>query len=206
MNHVVTAYDGFMRDVPASSIAEPRLITIALVGASCSGKSAYVERLISGAFVEKHEPTPGVRIRALSWLVRSRGVERELSIVLADCSGHPGYAQCVTQSLLTTDVALVFTNDDESVTRGWLERCDGLRVPTILCASRQDKRKSRGAQRLSALLWGKRAATEPSRLGFEISARSCYNLEKPILWALRRCFGDAELSLVTVERLPEHQN
>jgi GTPase SAR1 family protein len=206
MNVAGSAYDRFMREAPACSIAEPRLVTIALVGASCSGKSAYVERLVSGAFVEPYEQTPGVRIRALTWLVRSRGVERELSIALADCGGHPVYAACVKQSLLTTDVALVFTNDDDSATRGWLARCDELRVPTILCASRQDKRKSRGAQRLSKLLWEERAATEPPRLGFEISSRSCYNLEKPVLWALRRCFGDAELSLVTVERLPEHQS
>jgi GTP-binding nuclear protein Ran len=151
---------------------------IVIVGDANVGKTSYVERLITGNFIEDYEPTLGASVRQY----KRNGVTYNFW----DCAGDPELAgEKIPECFLRADGAIVMFNafkpfnaeivakDQEKWTRLLLEKVPG--IPIIFCGNLAE--------------WiGREYGKHPY---YPMSVKDCFNLEKPFEY-FESCFCECE--------------
>jgi len=171
--------------------SQPLTYKIVVAGATGVGKSCFLRRHRSGEFVKEHIPTMGVEVHPLVFHT-TRG---PVTFKMWDLAGAPEYAGLgdgyyqgahgllvlfdltAPQSLFTAVAAL----DEHLRPAGE----GGAPLAAVLCRTKVDLYGSDGS--------GKPSKPYSKVPYYEISARSCYNYEKPFLSLARQLTGDAEL-------------
>lgn len=174
-----------------------RTFKIIVAGASGVGKSCFIRRRRSGEFEARYIATMGAEVYPLAFHT-THGL---ITFKMWDLAGDPKFAGLGDGYYAGADGLLVFydlTSPGTLVTA-----CDILdahlggggmpfaRRAAVLCGAKQDRT-------------GGAAATMkpyPKVPYFEVSARSCYNYEKPFLSLARQLTGDPELDFVDAPAL-----
>ncbi|WP_448811571.1 elongation factor G [Agromyces bauzanensis] len=152
-----TGAGGFM-----NSAENPTHRTVALVGATGSGKTTLAEALLhragaisragtveQGSTVCDHEPeeiargtTLGLSLAALSWACPDGSVQE---LTLADTPGHPDFVIGVDTALSVADVAVVVVSAVDGVTAGtrfaW-SAAEAAGVPRMVVVTQEDKARA----------------------------------------------------------------
>lgn len=145
------------------------MFTIAVIGPSGAGKTAWIARHVSRQFVRKPSATTVITPHYTVWNTTSG----EVSVILLDC---PAGVTPVADSYI-------------HITHPYPSRQELSISPeknTVLCVSKSDILEDSGLQRVSSVY--KR---------FHISSCSNYNYEKPILHSLRMLLADDNLEFST---------
>ena len=160
-------------------------IKIGVVGRKQSGKSTYIKRITTSQFISEYVPTIGLQSTILQqkFVINDKVVTINITLVED------------TKIVQKYDVIMIFIDEDESP----LENFDYFislpkpSVPTIICSTKGDI-KSRawyGGNKkdgVVAFLCHKKGYYV-----YQISSRSNYNLEKPILHLVRKVLKDENI-------------
>ena len=191
-----------MSSASISVSAQPehhRRFKILVVGPAGVGKTAFVHRHRTGAFDKAYIATMGVEVVPLSFYTTKGLVE----LMMWDCAGKAEYAGLgdyywngADGAILMFDVSGLPTyRQIPALHRAMMEHNPDL--PVVLCGNKVDCRDRQVKPEM--ITYHRRAGLQY----YDISARSCYNFEKPILYLLRKLMGDPELAFV--EAPPVHE-
>nr|QBK85217.1 MAG: Ras family GTPase [Iridovirus LCIVAC01] len=132
---------------------------IVIVGDANVGKTSYVERLITGNFIEDYEPTLGVSVRQY----KRNGVTYHLW----DCAGNPKLGdEKMSECFSEADGAIVMFDAFKHHTK-YLEKWTSLfpGIPICFCTNKQD--------------WAVKAKYQGKYPCYPMSVKDGYNIEKP---------------------------
>ncbi|KAL3745077.1 hypothetical protein ACJRO7_014223 [Eucalyptus globulus] len=168
---------------------DPRF-KLLIVGDKGTGKTTFLKRLIPEEFEEKYEPTTDVEPHSLNFSTNRGG-----GTIWFDCLDTPGQVlrdgyyipgQC---AIIMFDVTARSTYKNVP---GWhsdlCRACEN--IPIVLCGNKVDV-QNRQVQARQVTFWRKKNLQY-----YEISAKSKYNLEKPLLYLARKLTGDPNLHFV----------
>jgi len=146
-----------------------------LVGDSGTGKTAYMDRVVSGEF---GNPTVTIGVNVCEYNVRLSG-KPSVCIQFWDCGGgfnelHKSYYQGAKGAIVMFDVhdPTSFQNVPTWI-RKIREHCGS--IPIVVCGNKIDL-----LDRQVSVQECKELARQEKY--FDLSVRSCYNWEKPLLW------------------------
>jgi len=188
-------YDQFLQNcIPREGLGtgERPILKILVVGNSGAGKTTFITRQTTGQFVKEYVPTPGATIQGIQLHVTSETYIGDVLVLFYEMGGDKVWRECHQAALSGMDGAILMTDSNKRV-KYWLERVKKYSgdIPVILCSTKNDIEPS--AQRITEYLAELVRANLGKYLVFEISSRSNYNFEKPVLWLLRRCLGLKDL-------------
>lgn len=151
---------------------------IVLVGDGGVGKTAYINRLRTGDFEKKYNPTIGLEVAPLH-LRTNKG---DLILNIWDCAGQsrglaPADYTCgVDGAIIMFDVGSCASYKNVDFWRAKIP----VHIPIVLCGNKCDVKERR---------------VRPSEIDtdleyYDISAKSNYNFEKPFLYLVKSLLGD----------------
>jgi GTP-binding nuclear protein Ran len=175
---------------PCGPASRPHEFKVIVAGASGAGKTAYVRRHRTGAFKARHhEPTLGVEVHPL----RFHTTAGPVTLKVWDLAGEPQWAGLGEGYYAEAQGLLAFYDltrlETLAAARAVLEGHAGL--PAVLVGAKVDLTDG-NVVRVHPLGAGP-AADLPF---WEVSARTGYNFEKPVLSLMRFLVGDPALQFV----------
>lgn len=190
----------FFNNMVAREVDKNIPLQIVILGEPRTGKTAFIRRYTTCHYYreEQYTPTMGIETTQTHIWINSRGKITRIKVILHEVGNlvtNDDFAEIMKKS----NIALVFFNTNlrggvADINR-MLGYCDSYSIPTLLVASRCDeklKNGSPGDRLLANYIW-KQPPHLPPRMGMEMSSLSCYNLDRPILWAARKWYGDRDL-------------
>uniref|UniRef100_A0A6C0ELN0 GTP-binding nuclear protein n=1 Tax=viral metagenome TaxID=1070528 RepID=A0A6C0ELN0_9ZZZZ len=168
---------------------------IVIIGDSGMGKSSYVERFKSGSFLKEHKPTMGVEVSPLGFFTNKGYVIANVW----DCAGKKELGMLEDAYWVGANGAMIFfdlTNPESYAnTKMWLKKLRFVcpNIPVILCGNKCDL----GARINRADITLQKS--DKLTLYFDLSAKSCYNQDKPFLHLFRALFKARDLAFVDAE-------
>ena len=158
-------------------------LKIVLVGPAESGKTAYLNRFIHGDFDEHYKPTVGCEVHPITFNT-SIG---EIRVNFWDMAGQDKYGGFAFGHAIAADCAIVFRDSADSGPSN-TEIASGIaaseNVKKVYVCSKCD------------LDFDSTPTYVRDQLFYQISAKSNYNFEKPILSLFRQVTGNNNLTLV----------
>jgi GTP-binding nuclear protein Ran len=170
----------------------PRMSTfkIVVIGPQRAGKTTYVTRLRTGEFHATYHPTLGVDVHPYR-LTTTHG---PVCVNFWDCAGAPEFAGLGPDYYRGAHGALVMvdltqTNPVESITH-WIDHFHQVspQAPIVVVGTHQDAHNE-GPNLIYIATWLHSGPFERGVHYYSISARSNYNLEKPLQELLRMLMG-----------------
>lgn len=168
---------------------------IVLVGNSAVGKTAFIERHISGKFVSEYTPTIGVDVRQLVFKTNYGYVNFDVW----DCAGKKEFEGLGDGYYINADgcIAMFSVTSKVSYTDipSWINVVNGVvgKIPTIVCGNFTDK-LVRAVSPKSITIHHNNGADSY----FDVSAKSTYNYEKPFLFLARALMKKTDLHFVAI--------
>ena len=165
---------------------------ICIVGDGGVGKTTYIERMKTGEFIKKYNPTIGSEVRALQFYTN----KDKYNINLWDCAGLPQFKGLGKSYFIGAHAfILMFDLTNKASYQNLFNHYTRIKSvcpdsPIVLCGNKVDcghlavKQHSITFHRKRNLQY------------FDISAMSNYNFEKPFLYLLRKLTDDPFLHFV----------
>jgi len=144
-------------------------ISIGIIGSKNSGKSTYIQRLVNGNFVAEYHPTLDIATSNLTWNTNLGPVKIEL-VEYPENQQHGSHDSIISMSLLSEYPTIYGVADIHLFTK----------FDTLAEDTNTTKINS----------FSKRYLQGRSTLCWQLSSKSNFNLEKPLLAALRKKFGN----------------
>jgi GTP-binding nuclear protein Ran len=173
---------------------------IVVIGPSQAGKTTYLTRLRTGEFQTTHQPTLGVDVHPY----RVTTTHGPVCVNFWDCAGAPeftslgsGYYNVAHGALVVVD--LNQPNVVESII-SWIDQFHQVcpESPIVVVGTKQDLHNE-GPNLIHLATWLHSGPFERGIRYYSVSARSNYNLEKPLVELLRMLKGS---TLQIVENPP----
>ena len=154
-----------------------------LVGDAAVGKTTWITRLQTGEFSKKYIATLGVGVKPLDFSTTTGDVVFNVW----DCAGErEGYWTNADCAIVMYDCTSTITKESVPF---WIQRVKevcGPNIPIVVAANKVD------LERCKFCL----TKVKEADFQYSISARSCYNLEKPFLFLARKLQKDINLKFV----------
>lgn len=149
---------------------------VALIGPPCTGKSTYINRIITGEYEKKYIPTIGVEVNIFCWYTNYG----KITFYIRDCAGDERFgANKINNCFTDTDAAILFcTKDNEEEKYETMFRNMNTSSPIIRVMNKYDEQ------------------FRNSKNVIHISAKSCYNFSKPWTKLIRTLTGLQDIILV----------
>lgn len=161
-------------------------IKIGVVGRSGSGKSTFIKRLSTGQFRREYQPTYGLEETRITYNFILNGISIQLNIKLIE-------DKKIVQKY---NAIIVFMDEDESLIDNfkYFNSLPQLDVPIVICSTKGDEKSRawyRGNKRKGAVatLCHKR-----NYHVYQISSLNNYNIEKPILYLIRKILDNDSIT------------
>lgn len=171
--------------------------TIDLIGTPCVGKSTFIERINIGTFRKAYQPDRLTQELSLTFNTNYGLIDfhtREISDYLDFESYHPIADGAIV--MFSVDSRESFETAEHSMD-SVVHRPRG-DIPTVICGNKADLKRPVVMQRLISTRrdeWSSRYSEDLIHY-YHISAKSNYNIGKPILWLARKLTGHEDLLLL----------
>jgi len=161
-----------------------------LVGETCTGKTTFIKRHTTGEFEKKYNPTLKSQVHRLTFYTN-------LGKIVFNCWDNPGQMQldmCDRQKVKGNAGVVMFdvtsTHSYSRVPKFYedLTQVCG-NIPIALCGNKVDADDRKVMQK--DILFHK---NKPNVEYYDISAKTNYNFEKPLLWIARQLCGNMGLA------------
>ncbi len=178
---------------------------IVMVGGGGVGKSAFLERHISGGFRKHYQPTLGVEVHPMLFHTNYGPIK----LNIWDCAGQEKFGGLRDGYYLQADGAIVMFAVDSKLSHRevpfWYRDVSRVApsIPTVICGNKVDL-PERQVKIRDTTIHHKLvdASGEPIPAAYyELSAKSNHNFEKPILWLGRQLMGHEDLRFVETPEL-----
>lgn len=166
--------------------------TVALVGDGGVGKTAYMKRFVNGGFEQRYLPTMGMEEHIIIFPT----TDGRIRFTVRDLAGQEKFRGTPSQYYEGCDVAIIMFDVTSAMTSksitNWKNEirtylCD---VPILVIGTKVDIRDRKVNSSTGRRYW------KPHEK-YEVSAKSCYNLDKPFLYLARILTGNRNLNFTT---------
>ena len=165
---------------------------ITLIGDGDVGKTTWIKRHMTGEFEKNYNATLGVEIQQLTF---STNVG-QIVFNIWDTAGQEKFSELAAGYYTESDAAIIMFDIGSTVTFKnvpiWLKEFKEIckDVPIVIVGNKIDIKE----QKVSLVDRG--SMTKISDHYYDISAKSCYNFEKPFLWLARKFTNNRDLEFV----------
>ncbi|KAJ1783121.1 GTP-binding nuclear protein gsp1/Ran [Coemansia sp. RSA 2167] len=176
---------------------------LVLVGDGGTGKTTFVKRHLSGEFEKRYIATIGVEVHPLLFTT----TKGKILFNTWDTAGQEKFGGLRDGYYIQGQCAIIMFDVTSRITyknvpnwhRDLVRVCDN--VPIVLCGNKVDI-KERKVKAKTITFHRKKNLQY-----YDISAKSYYNFENPLLWLARKLTGEADLEFVEAPALqpPEVQ-
>lgn len=166
------------------------IYNIAIIGDSGVGKTAFLQRHLTGRFIDQHEPTQEVQNKVLTFYTNYGQVRFQIM----DCPGAHESNKPWTEALQVAHGAIIMFDLRNPVSyqnvSNWIVQVPD--IPKVVCGNKID---------LPYIKLPKRPELGSNCKYYQISARSNYNFEKPFLSLAKELTGHHDLEFVEAPAL-----
>ena len=165
---------------------------ITLIGDGGVGKTTWIKRHMTGEFEKNYNATLGVEIQQLTF---STNVG-QIVFNIWDIAGQEKFSELAAGYYTESDAAIIMFDIGSTVTFKnvpiWLKEFKEIckDVPIVIVGNKIDIKE----QKVSLVDRG--SMTKISDHYYDISAKSCYNFEKPFLWLARKFTNNRDLEFI----------
>ena len=165
---------------------------ITLIGDGGVGKTTWIKRHMTGEFEKNYNATLGVEIQQLTF---STNVG-QIVFNIWNTAGQEKFSELAAGYYTESDAAIIMFDIGSTVTFKnvpiWLKEFKEIckDVPIVIVGNKIDIKE----QKVSLVDRG--SMTKISDHYYDISAKSCYNFEKPFLWLARKFTNNRDLEFI----------
>ena len=164
---------------------------LVLVGDGATGKTTFVTRHRTGEFEKQYNPTTGVFVRNLDFFT----THGKITFQVWDTAGQEKFGGLRDAYYVNAHAAMIFfdvtSRNTYTHVSNWYKDIRRIcqNIPMVLIGNKVDV-KERQVQARQVTFHHKKNVKY-----FEVSAKLCYNFEKPFVYIAGCLFGDAKLAL-----------
>ncbi|KAJ5183364.1 P-loop containing nucleoside triphosphate hydrolase protein [Penicillium capsulatum] len=172
-------------------------LKVPFVGDAGTGKSAWLKRFLLGEIIEEYIPTIDHDIEPLN-IGTTRG---QCSLEIWDISGSHSTPDNRFEYFKDSDAAVIMIDLSRKKTLenvvAWyheLVAANGPHLPIVVWGNKKDIDEQDREVKPDILRWSETMGDVPY---YEISCKTCDNLDEPVLWVLRQALHDPDLEFWT---------
>eukprot|EP00441_Pelagodinium_beii_P023641 CAMPEP_0197661984 /NCGR_PEP_ID=MMETSP1338-20131121/51788_1 /TAXON_ID=43686 ORGANISM="Pelagodinium beii, Strain RCC1491" /NCGR_SAMPLE_ID=MMETSP1338 /ASSEMBLY_ACC=CAM_ASM_000754 /LENGTH=252 /DNA_ID=CAMNT_0043239647 /DNA_START=29 /DNA_END=787 /DNA_ORIENTATION=- len=181
-----------LRSAPSSSRVGKKDFKLVLLGDGAVGKTAFVKRHLTGEFLKVYKPTEGCEMSKL----RVTTTAGDIVFQVWDTAGREQFGGLRDGYFIGADCALVFfdvTKRDSLLSvQTWLQDLRKVTgdIPTIVIGNKVDCQDRIVKAQEGSVIMRKHKVQY-----YDLSVKSRFNLEAPLLWLAKRLLGEPSLTL-----------
>eukprot|EP01125_Pyxidicula_operculata_P016867 TRINITY_DN5844_c0_g1_i1.p1 TRINITY_DN5844_c0_g1~~TRINITY_DN5844_c0_g1_i1.p1 ORF type:complete len:214 (+),score=46.89 TRINITY_DN5844_c0_g1_i1:73-714(+) len=164
---------------------------VVLIGDGAVGKSAFVEKHTSGAFLRKYFPTIGVNVVVMDWWTTKGKVD----LKVWDTAGQEKFGALRDAYYIGGDAGIIMFDVTSRITyknvpnwyRDMIRVCEN--IPIVIVGNKVDVKDRKVAPK--HITFHRKKGLQY----YDISVRSNFNYEKPFIYLLRKLMKDEQLQL-----------
>ncbi len=168
---------------------------ILLVGESKVGKTSFIQKHLTGKYIQDHNPTTGIE----SYLLKFNTNYGLINLNIHECGGHKKFVGLPINYYRCSDAVIVmFDLTSLETYKLAKERVRNIllaipKSPLVLCGNKVDLQDRKVKPKGIAVHF--ELESERKFLYYDISVKSNYNFQKPFLFLLRQITNRSDLTI-----------